>query len=124
FIWEGVVHYIPESAVRDILHFVRVHSAPGSMIAFDYALSRNPFVNNPDTIYARWGEPWIFGFPGEGAAEFVRREGLEIVQDDLLGSGNSRYTRRSDGSSSLPLDPAPQARGGAGLCIARVPSRH
>ena len=35
FLWEGVTHYLPESAVRDTLHFVRDHAAPGRRIAFD-----------------------------------------------------------------------------------------
>ena len=36
FLWEGVTYYLPESAVKDTLHFVRDHSAAGSRIAFDY----------------------------------------------------------------------------------------
>jgi methyltransferase (TIGR00027 family) len=35
FLWEGVTYYLPESAVKDTLHFVRDHSASGSRIAFD-----------------------------------------------------------------------------------------
>jgi methyltransferase (TIGR00027 family) len=30
FLWEGVVFYLPEAAVKDTLHFVRDHAAPGS----------------------------------------------------------------------------------------------
>jgi hypothetical protein len=32
---------------------------------------------------ARAGEPWIFGFPETGAAEFVRQQGLEVVRGEL-----------------------------------------
>lgn len=39
FLWEGVTEYLPESAVKETLHFVRNHAAPGSRIAFDYTLS-------------------------------------------------------------------------------------
>ena len=81
FLWEGVVFYLPESAVRDTLHFVRDHAAPGSRIAFNYTLSRNPNINNPQSMYARWDEPWLFGFPVDGAAAYVRREGLEVMAD-------------------------------------------
>ena len=84
FIWEAVVFYLPESAVKSTLHFVRDHSGPGSTIAFDYAFSRHPRMNNPNDPAARAGEPWIFGFPETGAAEFVRQEGLQVVRDELI----------------------------------------
>jgi methyltransferase (TIGR00027 family) len=81
FLWEGVVFYLPESAVRDTLHFVRDHAAPGSRLAFNYTFSTDRNVNNPDSLYARWGEPWLFGFPPPGAAGYVRREGLDVISD-------------------------------------------
>ena len=76
--------YLPESAVKDTLHFIRDHAAQGSRIAFDYILDKNPNVNHPHSLYARWGEPWIFGFPDDGAAAYVRREGLDVVSDSLV----------------------------------------
>ena len=81
FLWEGVVHYLPESAVKDTLHFVRDHAAGGSRIAFNYTYAHDRNVNNPDSLYARWGEPWLFGFPDDGAAPYVRREGLDVLSD-------------------------------------------
>jgi len=81
FLWEGVVFYLPESAVKDTLHFVRDHAAPGSRIAFNYEFSRDRNINNPQSLYARWGEPWLFGFPDDGAAAYVKREGLEVMSD-------------------------------------------
>jgi methyltransferase (TIGR00027 family) len=83
FLWEGVTYYLPESAVKDTLHFVRDHSAAGSRIAFDYTLSTNWALNNPQGFAAEWGEPWLFGFPGGGAAAYVRREGLDVMSDAL-----------------------------------------
>ena len=82
FIWEGVTYYLPERAVRDTLRFVRDHSAPRSRIAFDYVGTGNHNIDNPNTVYSRWGEPWLFGFPGGRASEFLRREGLEVVSDE------------------------------------------
>jgi methyltransferase (TIGR00027 family) len=81
FLWEGVVHYLTESAIKDTLHFVRDHSAPGSRLAFNYTFSTDRNVNNPASLYAQWGEPWLFGFPPDGAAAYVRREGLEVMSD-------------------------------------------
>ena len=81
FLWEGVTYYLPESAVKDTLHFVRDHSAAGSRIAFDYFGANNPSLNNPLHQYARWGEPVIFGFPNDSAREYVQLEGLGVLSD-------------------------------------------
>ena len=81
FRWEGVTYYLPESAVKDTLHFVRDHSASGSRIAFDYFGARNPAINNPDHVYERWGEPLLFGFPNDSARQYVQQEGLVVLSD-------------------------------------------
>jgi methyltransferase (TIGR00027 family) len=81
FLWEGVTYYLPESAVKDTLHFVRDHSAAGSRIAFDYFGANNPSLNNPLHQYARWGEPLLFGFPNDSAREYVQQEGLGVLSD-------------------------------------------
>ena len=85
FLWEGVTPYLAEAAVKDTLHFVRDHAASGSRIAFDYAFSSDSSVNNPKTFYARWGEPWLFGFPGDDVAAYIRREGLEVISEHAPG---------------------------------------
>jgi methyltransferase (TIGR00027 family) len=81
FLWEGVVFYLPESSVKDTLHFVRDHAARGSRIAFNYTYAYDRNVNNPESLYARWGEPWLFGFPDDGAAPYMRGEGLNVLSD-------------------------------------------
>ncbi len=81
FLWEGVTYYLPDSAVKDTLHFVRDHSASGSRIAFDYFGADNPAVNTPHHVYARWGEPVVFGIPNNSAREYVRHEGLRVLSD-------------------------------------------
>jgi methyltransferase (TIGR00027 family) len=81
FLWEGVVHYLSEAAVKDTLHFVRDYAARGSRIAFNYTYASDRNVNNPNSLYAQWGEPWLFGFPDDGAAPYVRREGLDALSD-------------------------------------------
>lgn len=83
FLWEGVTVYLPEAAVQATLHFVRDHSPARSTIAFDYQTSRNTDVNNPGSQWARWGEPWIFGFPGDGAADYVKAQGLDVISDSV-----------------------------------------
>jgi len=81
FLWEGVSYYLPESAVKDTLHFVRDHSASGSRIAFDYTGATDPAINNPLHGYARWGEPYLFGFPNYSASGYVQQEGLRVLSD-------------------------------------------
>jgi len=81
FLWEGVTYYLPESAVKDTLHFVRDHSGSGSRIAFDYFGASKPGINNLTRGYALWGEPLLFGFPNDRAREYVQQEGLEVLSD-------------------------------------------
>src|SRR5262249_13608593 len=82
FGWQGVVGYLPEEAVRGTLRFVRDHAAAGSTLALSYPLRSNPSVNNPTIRAARWGEPWLFGFPGESAAGYLEQAGLTAVVDE------------------------------------------
>jgi methyltransferase (TIGR00027 family) len=96
FLWEGVTFYLPEAAVKDTLRFVRDHAAAGSRLAFNYTVASDSQINNPNTRYAKWGEPWLFGFPDEGAAGYVRGEGLTVLSD-------KKSTER--------------------ICVARVPKR-
>lgn len=44
-------------------------------------LGANLPVTTHACLYARWGEPWLFGFPDDGAAPYVRREGLGVLSD-------------------------------------------
>lgn len=103
FIWEGVVHYIPEAAVRATLRFVAEHSGAGSQIVFDYPLSTNHRINNPGDLLARWGEPFVFGFPLDGPSRMLQEEGLRVVSDLSNGDLVRRYAVRPDGTSSLRL---------------------
>lgn len=121
FIWEAVSFYLPESAVKSTLHFVRDHAGPGSTIAFDYTLSRNPDIRNPDSPQARVGEPLLLGFPGAGAADFVGREGLQVVQEiKALGLDSPEGRLISSPGLNLPrIDPRRVAL--FGRCIARQP---
>lgn len=61
--------------------FVRDHSASGSRLAFDYTGANNPAINNPLQLYARWGEPYLFGFPNYSAREYVQQESLGVISD-------------------------------------------
>jgi len=87
--------------VRDTLRFVARHSAPGSQIIFDYPFSTNHRINNPQDILARWGEPFVFGFPAEGPRSFVEQAGLRLVSDLSNADLVRKYAVRPDGTTSL-----------------------
>jgi methyltransferase (TIGR00027 family) len=122
FIWEGVVVYIPEAAVKGTLQFVRRHSAADSRIVFNYVLSDFPELNNPNSRTTKWGEPMIFGFPGDSASEFVREAGLEVISDLKFVELAKQYAVKADGTSSLPML-AEKTTGSRSqrMCYARVP---
>jgi methyltransferase (TIGR00027 family) len=126
FIWEGVVYYLPPSAVEGILRFVRHHAAPESRIIFDYPSSSFRGINDPRSLTARWGEPMIFGFPGESASPFVRAVGLEVISDVKVFELARRYGMKPDGAAPLPMppkadDPVGSPAKSVGYCYARVP---
>jgi methyltransferase (TIGR00027 family) len=122
YIWEGITMYIPDKSIQETLRFVREHSAPGSTIGFDYVLSSDSRVNNAKSRFARWGEPWVFGFPGKSAVEYVRHEGLTAVSDVSMGDLEAKYVQRREGPSALP-SPSSEQRARR-ICVARVATMH
>jgi len=119
FIWEGVTMYLPETAISGTLHFIQQHSATGSKVVFDYALADDARINNPATRFAKWGEPWIFGFPGHSAVDSLRQVGLVSLSDMTMSDLARRYAERPDGTSTLPaISDDQRARR---ICIAVVP---
>jgi methyltransferase (TIGR00027 family)/uncharacterized protein (TIGR02246 family) len=119
YIWEGVTMYLPETAVRSTLRFVREHAAAGSLIVFDYTLASDERINNPATRFARWGEPWLFGFPGESASDSIHQAGLASVTDLSMFDLTATYAQRRDDRSALPaLSEDHRSRR---ICVAQVP---
>lgn len=125
FVWEGVTMYITEEAVKATLQFIAARSAPGSAVVFDYLLAgvaardwkKYPKARFSATLCAVHGEPWIFGFPEPSAEEFVRKTGLEVVEDLNGEEMTAKYMTRSDGKVDG------MAGSHWGLMHARVPER-
>jgi O-methyltransferase involved in polyketide biosynthesis len=116
-----VAIYLPETAITSTLRFIREHAAPGSKIVFDYALAGEARINNPSTRFARWGEPWMFGFPGNSAADSLGQAGLVSLMDGTMFDLAARSAHRPDGTSTLPaLTEDNRARR---ICIAQVPGK-
>jgi methyltransferase (TIGR00027 family) len=122
FIWEGVVAYIPEPAVRETLRFVARHSAAGSSIIFDYPFNTNHRINNPNDLFAKWGEPFVFGFPTTGPTALVSEEGLRMVSDLSNADLVRKYAMHADGTSSLrtPVATDHSIPDDAGFAVAEV----
>ena len=114
-IWEGVTMYLPGDAVRDVLRWYAGHAAPGSTIVFDYTYaSLIQMLQNVDVAkldekqkqgLARFrrltaGEPWLFGLPDKGEAEFLRGLGIELRSTMGMNSAEAieRYLTREDGT--------------------------
>jgi methyltransferase (TIGR00027 family) len=119
YIWEGVTMYLPGTAITSTLRFIREHSAAGSKVVFDYALAGDARINNPETRFARWGEPWLFGFPGNSAADSLRQAGLVPLTDMSMLDLTTEYAQRPDGTSTLPAVSDDQRS--RRICIAQVP---
>ena len=90
-ILEGVTMYLKEDVLRELFRFVAAH-APGSRIVFDFAsaaivasfsnidIEKVPAAMRPSIerfldLFSR--EPWYFGFPIGGEAEYLAELGLE-----------------------------------------------
>jgi len=121
YIWEGVTMYLPEAAVTSTLHFLRDHAAPGSRVIFDYTLANDSRINDRTSRFARYGEMWLFGFPGTSAVDFLRRNGLNTVSDLSYAELAATYARRPDGTSPLPALSADQHI--RRIVVAEVPRR-
>lgn len=87
FLWEGVSYYLPQAVVEGVLDFVGT-CAPGSSIAFDYALKS--FVEGDTSTYggkklAQWlkeiGEPFLFGLDAAETEAFLTQRKLQMVSD-------------------------------------------
>jgi methyltransferase (TIGR00027 family) len=77
---EGLLYYIPEPAVHQILDRVRAISAPGSIVAADVvnaAALTLPNMRGLLDVFAGWGCPWLFG-TDEPEALFARH-GIDAV---------------------------------------------
>ncbi|MEO8099246.1 MAG: SAM-dependent methyltransferase [Acidobacteriota bacterium] len=109
FIWEGVTMYLPEAAVRETLQWI-ARQAPGSSLVFDFAHSSLiDFIDRasqaPELLtdteklgaarlrqITSWGEPWIFGIPGDADAAYVQQLGLE--HQETLGMASIQAAKR------------------------------
>lgn len=99
FILEGIIYYLPEVAVRDVLSKIRALAVPESRIVFDYILTAG--LPGDESIYGAkeamqiWnemGEPGLFGLENPAAAEqFMAELGFAVISDLDFGAMEERY---------------------------------
>lgn len=96
FVWEGVTYYLQQSAVEQVLRFVRERSGPASAIIFDHI--HRGIVEGRDTSFGaqqqrryvqRKGEPFVFGLDPEDLPGFLGRNGFgleEVMDADVMAA--------------------------------------
>ena len=103
FIWSGVSFYLSAEAVDSVLEFVRLRSAPGSSIAFDYHYQG--LTDGTREYYGgregrrrveQLGEPCIFGIEEGELSALLERHELALVADVGPTDLERRYLIRSD----------------------------
>jgi methyltransferase (TIGR00027 family) len=105
FLWEGVTYYLTKEAVDRTLAAVKSISAPGSLIAFDFAclspeaLSEDGIKKLREQMSSNHpAEPTRFGIPKGELDLFLSNRGFRVVE--LLGPEQmeARYLTLRDGS--------------------------
>ena len=88
FIWEGVIPYLKPEAVDATLAWVRLNSASGSSLIFDYIYAsafsgkyRREEVKLSQRTHRFTGEALIFGIEKDQIVDFMTRRGFTSVVD-------------------------------------------
>ena len=90
WLWEGVVMYLRDAAIRTTLSALAARSAPGSTLAVQYNTREGRSIAS--TLVLRiWGEPQIgLRSPSEMASE-LEAAGFRVVADSGATEWSSRY---------------------------------
>lgn len=86
FLMEGLVMYIPPTAVEEMLSFIVNDSAKGSEVLFDYFIQSvvdgtSGTEKNMRDFAAQQGEPFLFGIEDGAAEVFLKERGFSRVQN-------------------------------------------
>lgn len=109
FVLSGVAPYLPRGAVDELFRFVANHTCARTSIAFDYVFDE--MLDGDDSFrgaaqtrqrLAALGEPFKFGIPIGGVAQFVESYGLKLTSDLQPNELARRYLRRADGTIERP----------------------
>ncbi|MGZ3461358.1 MAG: class I SAM-dependent methyltransferase [Archangium sp.] len=98
WIWEGVVMYLTDDAMRATLRTIGARSAPGSTVIIQYN-TRRPSRIGVALVLRLWNEPQIGIRTPEEMAEELRAVGYEPIADSGLEDWAARF------HAALPADP-------------------
>jgi methyltransferase (TIGR00027 family) len=94
WIWEGVVMYLTDDALRATLSAVADSSAPGSILICHYheaSLAPAPIRIAEELLLSFWREPQIGRRTRAAMAEEVERAGLVVLRDSEAAEWAERY---------------------------------
>jgi methyltransferase (TIGR00027 family) len=89
FLLEGVVMYVVDAGNIATFDFIHRHSAPGSVVVYDYVL-KDVIQGKTKRYYAaaylayaveRLGEPFVSGWTPAEATAWAKKRGLRVVED-------------------------------------------
>ena len=121
FLWEAVTPYLTEEAVKNVLNYVKSHSGPGSLIAFDVRYKeaitgQKKYLMSPlASTVGNMKEPFKFGVPEGTTRQWVQSLGFEVHA--LYGPPELSEYVTSDDTESYSL-PIPDIMD---IIVARVP---
>jgi methyltransferase (TIGR00027 family) len=105
FVWEGVTNYLTEEAVAGVLGFIG-RCAAGSALVFTYihrgVIDGTARFEGADKLLRnvqRLGEPWRFGLDPAGTRDYIKRFGLDLIED----FGADEYRKRYLGAAPSDL---------------------
>ncbi|HZH14974.1 MAG TPA: SAM-dependent methyltransferase [Archangium sp.] len=90
FIWEGVVMYLSEPAVRSTLRGVSARSAPGSSIVINYS-TPSPRPQGLSFLLRLWNEPQIGERTPPAMQALVKEAGFDIAEDVGMPECSQRF---------------------------------
>jgi methyltransferase (TIGR00027 family) len=90
FIWEGVVMYLTDQAVRSTLRVVAARSAPGSSIVINYSVPGSR-PRGLSVLLRLWREPQIGERTPDAMKALVEEAGFEVVEDSGMPEWAQRF---------------------------------
>lgn len=100
FVLGGVVPYLTEEAVDQLLRFITSCSGPGSSVVLTYHDLENcseEFQNLAQEL-ARQGEPFLFGRDPAGMERFLKERGFSQITNCSIEQARERYAPTEKGS--------------------------
>jgi methyltransferase (TIGR00027 family) len=107
WVWEGVVMYLSDEAVRRTLDDVALSSAPASTLLVHYherlAPSVGPEYRIRQLLLSIWGEPHIGERAVEAMHDEVRRVGFDIVSDTRPSDWARRFNAQEPSGLAVAI---------------------